>query len=480
MNKFRRQALLTIFKLFDLIVMITMFMLAASMVYFQSNVVTFHEFLQMRFKVENYLLFSGLIFLGHLIFSWFGLYKSRRISSIKIEIKDLLIAITLYTVLIYISSRVFNMETITPVFLVVFWGGTSMATIISRLLMRSTLKWIRLKGRNLRHILIAGTNERARNFARKIESKPEFGYKLLGFVDQNWEGNGDLQEYGWTLVSNFQDFTSYIRHNVVDEVVIALPMKSLYGEASQIFAACEEQGIIVKNLSDIFNLKSARFRPVDIDGLPLTSSHYTGAMDGWQVVAKRLFDILVSSALLVILAPLAIIVAIAIKIDSPGPVHFTHERVGLNKRRFRLYKFRTMVEGAEQKQVELECFNEVGGPVFKIKNDPRITSVGKILRKTSIDEIPQLINVIKGDMSLVGPRPLPVRDYNGFNHDWHRRRFSVRPGMTCLWQIAGRSSIPFEEWMDLDLQYIDQWSLRLDLRILAKTIPAVLSGSGAA
>jgi exopolysaccharide biosynthesis polyprenyl glycosylphosphotransferase len=202
-------------------------------------------------------------------------------------------------------------------------------------------------------------------------------------------------------------------------------------------------------------------------------------MEGWQVAAKRVMDIVISAVLLVILSPLALVTAIAIKINSPGPVHFIQERVGLNKRRFRLYKFRTMYYGAEQKQAELESFNEVSGPVFKIKNDPRITAVGKILRKTSIDELPQLINVLKGDMSLVGPRPLPVIDYNGFNKDWHLRRFSVRPGITCLWQINGRSSISFEKWMELDMDYIDRWSLWLDLKILTKTIPSVLRGSGA-
>jgi lipopolysaccharide/colanic/teichoic acid biosynthesis glycosyltransferase len=156
------------------------------------------------------------------------------------------------------------------------------------------------------------------------------------------------------------------------------------------------------------------------------------------------------------------------------------KRLGLNKRRFGVFKFRTMVVDAEQKIKEIAHLNEVSGPVFKIKNDPRIFRVGRLLRRTSIDELPQLLNVFLGDMSLVGPRPLPVRDYEGFNEDWQRRRFSVKPGITCLWQVKGRSEIPFEQWMELDLQYIDKWSLWLDLKILLRTIPAVLRGSGAA
>ena len=191
-------------------------------------------------------------------------------------------------------------------------------------------------------------------------------------------------------------------------------------------------------------------------------------------------DLVISIALLVLLAPLFWVVCVLIKFGSPGPVLFVQERVGLNKRRFRLYKFRTMIPDAEQKMHEFEHLNEASGPVFKIKNDPRITSLGRILRKTSIDELPQLINVLRGDMSLVGPRPLPVRDYQGFDHDWVRRRFSVRPGITCLWQVNGRSSIQFDKWMELDMKYIDEWSLSLDLKILARTIPAVLKGSGAA
>ena len=202
-------------------------------------------------------------------------------------------------------------------------------------------------------------------------------------------------------------------------------------------------------------------------------------MQGRQVLIKRVADIFISLILICLFAPFFFLIAVLIKITSAGPVFFIQERLGLNKRRFRLYKFRTMVSDAEKKIAGLKDQNEVSGPVFKIKNDPRITRVGKLLRKTSIDEFPQLFNVLKGDMSLVGPRPLPVRDYEGFDRDWQRRRFSVRPGITCLWQVNGRSNTPFEKWMELDMSYIDNWSLWLDMKILVQTIPAVLRGSGA-
>ena len=203
----------------------------------------------------------------------------------------------------------------------------------------------------------------------------------------------------------------------------------------------------------------------------------TGAMRGWQLRVKRLLDFTVSLVLLIISAPVLLVTAICVKLSSAGPVFFIQERVGLSKRIFRMYKFRTMCAGAEQRQAELEHLNEAGGPVFKIKNDPRITGIGRFLRKTSIDELPQLVNILKGEMSLVGPRPLPLRDYRGFTEDWHRRRVSVKPGVTCLWQINGRSEVSFEKWMELDMEYIDRWSPWLDIKILIKTIPAVFKGS---
>ena len=198
---------------------------------------------------------------------------------------------------------------------------------------------------------------------------------------------------------------------------------------------------------------------------------------------KRAFDICFSAVALLVTFPLMGLIAMLIRLTSPGPIFFVQKRLGLNKRMFQIYKFRTMVVDAEQRLKDIEHQNEANGPVFKIKQDPRITMVGAFLRKTSIDELPQLFNVLKGEMSLVGPRPLQVRDYELFEtycQDWQRKRFSVRPGITCLWQIMGRSSTTFEKWMELDLQYIRTWSLWLDLEILAKTVPAVLRGSGAA
>jgi exopolysaccharide biosynthesis polyprenyl glycosylphosphotransferase len=279
-------------------------------------------------------------------------------------------------------------------------------------------------------------------------------------------------------LSVISELESVITQEPVDEVFIALPRDKYSHLIGTVVRLCEEQGIIVRLQADMFKLTIARWRVDELDGIPIVTIR-SGPEDGWQLLAKRLFDFCSSVILLLAMAPVFVVVAILIRLDSPGPVLFKQERVGLNKRRFRLFKFRTMFNGAEQQQQTLEGLNEAAGPVFKIKDDPRITRVGKFLRRYSIDELPQLFNVVIGDMSLVGPRPLPVRDIDRIDAQWHKRRLSMKPGVTCLWQVNGRSNISFEHWVRMDLEYIDKWSLGLDLKILLKTIPAVAKGSGA-
>ena len=478
MASFRRQILLKAFELFDLLILAFAFVMAASIVSYQMTGVSIGDFLAMRIKVQNYLLLLGFFLVWHMLFSSFGLYHSRRLSSQWHETLAVIKATLLGSLFIIIMAGLFHIDMVTPAFIAVFWATSTAVSILSRLILRYALEQVRISGRNMRFMLIVGTNQRAINFARKIESKKELGYRVIGFVDDKWSGIDEFKKNGYELVANFTNFPSFLRDNVVDEAVISLPVSSQYKQASRIVALCEEQGIIVRYLSDIFNSTLAHSKTGHFEGEPLLS-HHAGGMEGWQVLAKRVLDIMLSLVLLLLLSPLFLVTAFLIMITSPGPVFFIQERVGLNKRRFRLYKFRTMLKDAELKQAALESRNEAEGPVFKIKDDPRITPLGKFLRKMSIDELSQLINVLKGDMSLVGPRPLPVRDYNGFDKDWHRRRFSVRPGITCLWQVDGRSDIPFDKWMQLDMEYIDTWSLWLDIRILAKTISAVTRGSGA-
>ena len=475
----RRQLLVKAFKLFDLIIMTLSFAFASWITFLHQNGIhSFEQFLAIRIKVLNIVLFIALILLWYAILSFFSLYQSWRLSSRWREVFNVIKATIFGSILVYLAAILFNIDLVNLSFIALFWIANAILMIVSRLALRWGLGWVRRRGRNLRCMLIAGTNNRAIDFARKIESRSEMGYRISGFVDCVWEGVPDFQKSGYQIVTDVDGFSAYLREHVVDEVVISLPLKSQYKTASRIAALSEEQGIVVRYLPNIFDLKSSHMKTVSLEGLALVSN-YTGAMEGWQVEMKRLLDILVSGLALLVFLPFFLIIATAIKLTSSAPIFFVQERIGLNKRRFRVYKFRTMVSGAEKRQAELESLNEVSGPVFKIKNDPRITPIGRILRKLSIDEIPQLFNVLKGDMSLVGPRPLPVRDYNGFGEDWHRRRFIVRPGITCLWQVNGRSSLPFERWMELDMEYIDKWSLWLDLKILAKTFPSALRGSGA-
>lgn len=478
MSSVRRHMLLTLLKLFDQAVLISSFALATVPVLYESGL-SFSEFFTMRVKVQNFMIFMGILLIWHVVFASCGLYASRRLHSHHSDALDTLKATTLCTFFMGSATVLFQIRMVDLAFLTVFWGASSAIAISSRLGLRYLLSHIRRQGHNLRQLLIVGTNPRAIEFARKIESSPELGYRLIGFVDQEWAGTEEFQNTGYRLVCDLKSIPEFIRNTVVDEVVMALPIKSYYAHASRIAMLCEKQGIVLRFLPTICNLQTARSTAEDVAGDSLLTLH-TGPLDGWPVFLKRTLDIVLSLILLILSAPLFLLTAILIKRTSPGPVFFRQERLGINKRRFWIFKFRTMVPDAEQKLAELERQNEVSGPVFKIRHDPRITPIGKFLRKTSIDELPQLLNVLKGDMSLVGPRPLPIRDYEGFDRDWHRRRFSVRPGITCLWQVNGRSSIPFERWMELDMQYIDEWSLWLDFKILAGTIPAVLKGSGAA
>jgi exopolysaccharide biosynthesis polyprenyl glycosylphosphotransferase len=478
MGMLRRQMLLNVLKLFDLLLMIGCFGLA-TLVVSKSVPVSLLEFLSLRVKIGNFVVFFGLAVVWHLIFSGCGLYASRRLSGRWDEAVDVIKAAFLGSFCMAAAAMILQITLVRPIFLLVFWVSTTVSALISRLVLRVVLKRIRLWGRNLRFMLIVGTNARALQFAKKIELNPALGYRLLGFVDEEWCGLEVLRDAGYAPVCDFDGMRAFLRENVVDEVVMALPMRSRHANASSVAAICEEHGIPLRLTSNLFDLKKARSRTEDFEGDAVVT-HYTGAPDGWPMVIKRIIDFTVSLVLIILVAPVLLITAVLVKLMSPGPVLFFQKRLGLNKRRFSIYKFRTMVPDAEKRMKEIEHLNEVSGPVFKIKNDPRITPLGKFLRRTSIDELPQLFNVLKGDMSLVGPRPLPVRDYEGFSEDWQRRRFSVRPGITCLWQVGGRNSIAFEKWMALDLQYIDGWSLWLDFQILLRTIPAILKGSGAA
>jgi len=355
---------------------------------------------------------------------------------------------------------------------VIAWGFLS----LEKLALMYFFRAIRRKGLNYRNILLVGTGPRAQRFIEIIEANKEWGLRIIGLVDED-AGLKGTEVKGYKVIGAFDDIPDIVHNTVVDEVAFVVP-RSWMDRIEVIIHFCEVEGIKIHVAVDHFELKFYRAHLSNLGGFPLVSFE-TGVDRLLGLVLKRFADIIVSGFSLIILSPLFLITAILIKATSPGPVFFRQERSGLSGRKFILYKFRTMVADAEAQKADLLKHNEMGGPVFKMANDPRVTPLGKYLRKLSIDELPQFWNVFSGDMSIVGPRPpLPseVSDYD----NWHRRRLSMRPGITCIWQVSGRNKIvDFNRWVALDLEYIDNWSLALDIKIFLKTFPVVLFGIGA-
>jgi exopolysaccharide biosynthesis polyprenyl glycosylphosphotransferase len=325
--------------------------------------------------------------------------------------------------------------------------------------------------------VIVGSGPLALQLHQSLAASRRSRYVVLGFVDSPSVHlvPGVIAK---ALLGPLTELESILMSTPVDEVLIALPLRSCYDQIQQAIKTCERAGVPAAYNYQPFSHTLGCLQVEERALMPYMSWQPSRIVEAkWQ---KRSLDLVISIVALAVLSPVFLVIAAAIKLSSPGPIVFIQERFGLNKRRFRMYKFRTMVVDAEARQAALEQLNEAQGPVFKIKHDPRITSLGRFLRKTSLDELPQLFNVLKGEMSLVGPRPLPNRDVARFNDACLMRRFSVKPGLTCLWQINGRSNTDFDTWIALDLKYIDEWSLGLDLKILARTVPAILAGRGAA
>jgi exopolysaccharide biosynthesis polyprenyl glycosylphosphotransferase len=362
---------------------------------------------------------------------------------------------------------------------IVIIGFSGMAFValagVRVMLRRYFIRSIKSGATSIRAIII-GTGERAKELSLKLREQAEWGIKIIGHLDP------DPARVGWKIldapvIGTIDDIHNILKAHVVDEIIIAIP-RSLLADAEPIAYACEEEGIKLRFMADVFSLHVARVRLTQAGDLPLLNLEPV-AQDEGALLFKRCFDLTVTLLSMPVVLPLMGIIALAIKLDSPGPVLFIQQRVGLKKRLFPMMKFRSMCDRAEDKLCEIEHLNEAEGPIFKMTDDPRITRVGRFIRKTSLDELPQLFNVIRGEMSLVGPRPMSIRDVDLFDRGIQRKRFSVKPGLTCIWQISGRSNLPFEKWLELDLQYIESWGLWLDFKILFKTIPAVLFPKGA-
>jgi exopolysaccharide biosynthesis polyprenyl glycosylphosphotransferase len=418
-----------------------------------------------------------LIIWSALLFTYHSYHSHRTIPLTK-ETATVLRVVLVGNVLLATLAFVIPLRQLSRSFFILFGILSASLVIIEKILLRIIARYVRMKGLNYRTVLIVGTGRRALEVARMIREHKFWGYKIVGFIS-----DGHHLSNGWARYRVFGTVPDLRRliesgqfQEPIDEIVFAVTRKKL-DEMKQLFLMCEELGIRTRVAMNFFPNRVARIEIEELEGIPFLTFTTTPSNET-QLAFKRLLDIAIAMLLLGLSLPALLIAALGIKFSSPGSVLFKQERIGLNGRIFMLYKFRTMIEDAHERRGEIAHLNEMSGPVFKAKSDPRITPIGRILRKFSLDELPQLWNVLKGDMSLVGPRP-PIPEEVASYHRWHRRRLSMKPGLTCLWQISGRNNIDFDRWMQLDLQYIDNWSPSLDFKILLRTIPAVLSGRGA-
>jgi exopolysaccharide biosynthesis polyprenyl glycosylphosphotransferase len=399
-----------------------------------------------------------------------GLYRPRARWSLRSEAWSVLRATVVMTLITLSVLFLFHLPDVSRLLLLVLFPAQAVATIVLRAVIRSLLVRERRHGRNLRFVLVLGAGPRAVAFATKLEAHAELGLRIAGFLDDD---DAYTVPPRWQRLGTLSDLERVLHERVVDEVAICLPF-SLWERIDAIATICEEEGKIVRIPMDVLDRAISAGRVEELDGTPVFSL-VSGPDRALALAAKRLLDVAGAVVGLVLLSPVLLIIALAIRLDSGGPVLFRQGRVGLHGRPFRVAKFRSMVADAEARQPEMAASNELSGPVFKMQRDPRVTRVGRFLRRTSLDELPQLWNVLVGQMSLVGPRP-PLRSEVADYDVWHRRRLSMKPGMTGLWQVRGRRDPEFDRWVEADLEYIDRWSLWLDLTILVRTIPAAVQG----
>lgn len=358
------------------------------------------------------------------------------------------------------------------------FGYAGISTLLllgaGRAIERMVIQQRHRRGKGVIRVLIVGGGEVAHSIMRTVCARSDLGYQIVGFVDDDPQlSQTDIGRF--VALGTTERLPDLIDTHSIDEVIITLPW-TRHAQIVAIMDLCERFGIPVRIVPDLFRLALSKVAVDHLDGIPLLGLREPTLRD-WQVVSKRALDVVLGSIALLVSSPLLLLVAIAIRLDSSGPVIFRQNRVGKDGVEFTVFKFRSMRVGAEEQVQALLAHNEASGPLFKMRQDPRRTRVGRILRRTSIDELPQLWNVLRGEMSLIGPRPALPSEVAQYQ-PWHRRRLEVRPGLTGLWQVSGRSDLTFDEMVLLDVYYIENWSPLLDLRILIKTIPS-LFGPGA-
>jgi exopolysaccharide biosynthesis polyprenyl glycosylphosphotransferase len=404
-----------------------------------------------------------------------GIYLSMR-TRFYLEILWVLIKSTVMTFLLLGTLIfLFKLTFMSRLFVLLFIGMSFLFIGIEKTALFMSVHYVRRQGLDTRRLLIVGTGKRAVDFAKKVDRHPEWGFEILGAIDDE-PGRGVRQVGRLDVVGTLEDIPRILHKDAADEVVVIVPrsrLNSLQGTIDN----CETEGVLVTVAVDLFDTKLARASVTELDGLPLLRFKTTRAKE-WELLLKRIFDFTASGLGILVLSPFLLILAILVKATSKGPVFFKQSRLGLSGRRFTLYKFRTMRLGAHDILSDVTDLNAMTTLEFKEKKTRWITPVGRFMRKFSLDELPQLFNVFIGHMSIVGPRPTVPDEVEKYK-TWQRRRFSMKPGITCLWQVNGRNNIAFEDWMKLDLEYLDNWSLWLDAKILLKTVPVVIFGIGA-
>ncbi len=422
--------------------------------------------------VPSISLLTLALFLVHLLE---GAYRAERGRTLLDELytvfRSTLVAIALVIVIAFLAGPSYYSRLI--------FGYTGIAAIVllgvARIVEHAVINARHRRGRGLERVLIVGAGEIGRSVMRAIMARPELGYRIVGFVDDDPERSGaPIGPY--PCLGTTDDLPNVIRSMPVDQVIITLPWMS-HRKILQIVRNCRGSQVQVRIVPDLFQIALSSVVVDNLDGIPLLGVQEP-RLKAWQRLFKRASDLVLASLGLVLLTPLFLILAIAIRLDSPGPAIFRQTRVGRGQRPFTCFKFRTMCADAEKRLDELRDRNEASGPLFKIKDDPRRTRMGRFLRRFSLDELPQIWNVLRGEMSLIGPRPAIPAEVEAYE-PWHTQRLEVPPGMTGLWQVSGRSDLTFDEMVLLDVYYIENWSPLMDLRIVLKTIPTVLFGSGA-
>ncbi|MCL4130678.1 UNVERIFIED_CONTAM: hypothetical protein GTU68_038681 [Idotea baltica] len=430
--------------------------------------------------VIPYLIFYGFAFIYLASIKAYDQTKLRGVqSSILLYIRGVSYSVVLLALISFFVPFIYISRT-----LIVVTFAFSIALFIAKeFALKKIFSLLRKRGFFIRKALILGDDEKlTRNLLYDSESDYRLGIDIVGLINPAYnDSSASNSEFGkdslLKVVGDIRNLVSILKQYHPDTIIIyARDVK--YQLLEEVVAVCEERGLNVWIKLDILERVIYRTTLHTVRGVPFISFHGT-SQNHFALFVKYTFDRVAAAILLLLLAPILIIVALSIKLASPGPILFSQRRSGLNGREFDMLKFRSMVVNAEELKAELQELNEMQGPHFKIKNDPRITFVGKTIRKTSIDELPQLWNVLRGEMSLVGPRPMDSKEVEKIE-GWHSRRLSMKPGITCIWQVAGRSQIrEFDDWARMDLEYIDNWSLALDILLLLKTIPVVILGKGA-